>query len=75
MSSTGARFGRLPVAVNHSGWSRSRLYELAKQYSGLFRKDGAITFVDLELLDQIQASLPSANIGAATKVAGDDDAA
>ena len=73
MSFTGARFGRLPVATSRSGYSRSKLYELAGQHDGLFRKDGAITFVDLWLLDRIQADLPSANIGV-TKVAGDDAA-
>jgi hypothetical protein len=31
---------------------------LADQYPGLFRKDGASTIVDLDLLDRIIASLP-----------------
>ena len=72
-TTTLARWGKLPVAISRSGLSRSTLYEMAEQYPDLFRKHGAATIVDLELLDQILASLPSANIGA-TKVAGDDAA-
>jgi hypothetical protein len=56
------KFGRLPTAKARSGLSRARLYELAVQHKGLFRKDGASTIVDLERLDQILGDLPAAEI-------------
>ena len=56
------RFGRLPKAVAYSGRSRTRLYELAAQYPGLFRKDGDSTIVDFDVLDGILDSLPVAKI-------------
>ena len=64
-----ARFGRIPDAQARSGLSRSELYELAAENSGLFKKRGAATIVDLERLDQILADLPAADIGAATVAA------
>jgi hypothetical protein len=63
---TAVRFGRLPVAQARSGLSRSKLYELAAENSGLFKKYGAVTIVDLELLDRVLAELPPAAIGGKT---------
>jgi hypothetical protein len=60
------RFGRIPAAVQRSGLKRNALYELAGKHEGLFRKAGASTIVDLELLDQILAELPPARIGSST---------
>jgi hypothetical protein len=56
------RFGRIPRATAYSGRSRSRLYEWAQHYRGLFRKDGASTLVDFDVLDQILNELPVAEI-------------
>jgi GcrA cell cycle regulator len=47
------RFGKIPAAVNYSGRSRGRLYQLASMYPGLFKKDGASTLVDFAVLDKI----------------------
>jgi hypothetical protein len=56
------RFGRIPTATQRSGMSRSVLYQLAAKHRGLFKKVGASTIVDLEMLDQILAKLPPAKI-------------
>jgi hypothetical protein len=60
---TRPRFGRITAAEGRSGLKRSALYRLAGRHEGLFRKAGAATIVDLELLDQILAALPPARIG------------
>jgi hypothetical protein len=66
------RLGKIPTAVAYSGRSRTRLYELAEQYEGLFKKDGASTLVDFDILDQILDRLPVAVINlSATKVPED----
>jgi hypothetical protein len=57
------RFGRIPVATHRSGLSRSKLYEMASRHPGLFRKADAATIVDLEMLDEILADLPAADLG------------
>ena len=54
------RFAKIPAAMRYSGRGGSRLYEWAIQYPGLFRKDGASTIVDLDILDQILDQLPIA---------------
>jgi hypothetical protein len=56
------RFGRIPAAKKRSGLSRGALYEIAAQHRGLFRKAGAATIVDLEMLDEVLADLPPAEI-------------
>jgi hypothetical protein len=56
------RFGTIPSAVDYSGRSRSRLYQLAARHEGLFRKDGKSTIVDFAILDQILDGLPVAKI-------------
>jgi hypothetical protein len=56
------RFGNIARAVDYSGRSRSRLYQLAAEYEGLFRKDGKSTIVDFAILDQILDKLPIAKI-------------
>jgi hypothetical protein len=56
------RFGTIPRAVDYSGRSRSRLYQLAAKHEGLFRKDGKSTLVDFAVLDQILDALPMAKI-------------
>jgi hypothetical protein len=57
------RFGRIPQAKAQSGLSRSKLYELAAAHPGLFLKLDATTIVNLEMLDNILAELPEAQIG------------
>jgi hypothetical protein len=52
------RMGKVPAAVEYSGRSRSRLYELAQEHRDLFRKDGASTLVDFDVLDRILDALP-----------------
>jgi hypothetical protein len=56
------RHGKIPLAVLYSGRSRSKLYQWAAQYKGLFLKDGASTLVDFDKLDEIMDSLPPAKI-------------
>jgi hypothetical protein len=56
------RFGRIPAAKDRSGLSRSELYEIAAENPGLFKKRGSATIVDLEMLDDILAELPPAQL-------------
>jgi hypothetical protein len=56
------RSGRIPEAKAYSGFGRSRLYELAAQYEGLFRKNGEAVIVDFDILDRIIDELPFAKI-------------
>jgi hypothetical protein len=58
------RSGRIRAAVQYSGIGRSKLYELAPQYQGLFLKAGNSTLVNFEVLDQIIDALPPAKIKA-----------
>jgi hypothetical protein len=51
---------KIPAAVEYSGLSRSRLYQLARQHHGLFRKNGAATVVDVIVLDKVIDGLPVA---------------
>jgi hypothetical protein len=60
------RYGGIPAAVDYSGRSRSRLYQLAAKHKGLFKKDGKSTIVDFGILDQILDDLPVAKIKGAT---------
>jgi hypothetical protein len=57
-----ARWGKIATAVAEGPFSRSRLYELAAEHRGLFRKDGRSVVVDLELKDKIAAELPAATV-------------
>jgi hypothetical protein len=56
------RFGRIPDAKRRTGLSRGKLYEIAAENPGLFRKAGAATIVDLRKLDRVIADLPEAEI-------------
>jgi hypothetical protein len=56
------RFGKIPAAVEYSGISRPRLYQLAAAWPGLFRKNGTATLVDFDVLDRILDGLPIATI-------------
>lgn len=56
------RFGRIPDGMRRSGLSRGKLYGLAAQYPGLFKKLDAATIVDLQKLDQVLADLPPAEL-------------
>ena len=56
------RFGKIPTAMRYSGIGRSKLYELAANNPGLFRKSGFTTLVDFEVLDAILNNLPMAVI-------------
>lgn len=57
-----SRWGRVADAVREGPFKRSRLYKLAAQHPGLFRKDGKSTIVDLTLKDRIASELPAATI-------------
>jgi len=57
------RFAKIPTAVAYSATCRSKLYELALKYPGLFRKNGKSTLVDLDVLDSILDALPAARLG------------
>jgi hypothetical protein len=59
------RFGRMPSAIEYSGLSRSRLYELAAVTNGLFRKQGRSTLIDFAVLDQLLEALPAAELKSA----------
>ena len=61
------RLGKIPAATAYSGRSRTRLYQWAEQHEGLFKKDGASTLVDFDILDEILDQLPVAviNVSAA----------
>jgi hypothetical protein len=61
------RFGRISEAAAYSALSRATLYVLAPKHPGLFRKNGAATIVDFEILDQILDALPVARIKPATR--------
>lgn len=63
-STGGPRFGSIPRAIDYSGRSRSRLYQLAAAHRGLFVKDGKSTLVDFAVLDLILDGLPLAKIKA-----------
>ena len=56
------RFGRTPDAQRRSGLSRGKLYQLAAQHPGLFKKYDTATIVDLEMLDRILEALPAADM-------------
>jgi hypothetical protein len=56
------RFGRIPDAKRRTGLSRGKLYEIAAENPGLFKKAGAATIVDLARLDRVIANLPEAEI-------------
>jgi hypothetical protein len=57
------RFGRIPEATRRTGVRRSKMYGLAAQYPGLFKKLDDVTIVDFQMLDEILADLPAADIG------------
>jgi hypothetical protein len=61
-ATAGPRFGNIARAIDYSGRSRARLYQLAAKHEGLFRKEGRSTLVDFAILDQILDALPSAQI-------------
>jgi hypothetical protein len=50
--------------VAYSGISRSKLYEAAAVTPGLFKKNGAATLVDFDVLDHLLDALPAADIRA-----------
>src|SRR2546426_11345947 len=59
-----AKWGRILAAQQRSGLSRRKLYYIAEQHVGLFRKAGSATLVNLQFLDEILGALPPASIGA-----------
>jgi len=61
-SASRRRFGKLPAATEYSALSRATLYELAPKYPGLFKKNGAATIVDFDILDAVLDELPVAKI-------------
>jgi hypothetical protein len=54
------------ASERRSGLKRNALYGSAAANPGLFRKAGAATIVDLQLLDEALAALPPARIGSNT---------
>jgi hypothetical protein len=58
-----ARWGRVSRTVKDGPVGRSKLYELAEEHKGLFRKLGSVTLVDLDYLNEILNETPVANIG------------
>jgi hypothetical protein len=56
------RFGKIPAAMAYSGLGRMKLYEEAAANPALFRKAGAATIVDFDVLDAILEQLPPAKI-------------
>jgi hypothetical protein len=60
------RWGRISTAIEYSGLSRTSLYKLAAIHPGLFKKHGAATIVDFEILDRILEASPAAEISAST---------
>ena len=58
------RAGKITKAIEYSGLSRSRLYELAQRYPTLFRKNGNATIVDFNVLDRVIDDLPLAELKA-----------
>jgi hypothetical protein len=58
------RFGKIPAAVTYSSICRSRLYEIAAMTPGLFKKAGASTIVDFDVLDRVLDQLPNADLKA-----------
>ncbi len=64
MTPTSSCWGRIPQAVASYGVGRSKLYQLAAENRGLFRKLGAVTLVDFKRLDAIMAALPAAEVNA-----------
>lgn len=64
------RMGKIARAVAYSGRSKSRLYEWAGEYAGLFKKDGKSTLVDFDVLDRILDALPAAEIKPAKRTSG-----
>jgi hypothetical protein len=60
----GQRFGSISQAVAYSSIGRTKLYELAGQHAGLFKKFGGRTVVDFLVYDAILDALPNAQIGA-----------
>jgi hypothetical protein len=56
------RFGRILDAKRRTGLSRGKLYEIAAENPGLFKKAGTATVVDLHKLDRVIAELPEAAI-------------
>jgi hypothetical protein len=58
----GKRWGRIPDAIERSGLGRSYLYKLAAEHPGLFRKHGAATIVDFQILDAILEAAPTAKL-------------
>jgi hypothetical protein len=56
------RFGKIPAALAYSGLGRTKLYELAGEHPGLFRKLGKSTLIDFALLDRILDDLPTAKV-------------
>jgi hypothetical protein len=56
------KYQKISRASEYSGISRSRLYDHAAKRPELFKKDGASTLVDFDVLDSILDGLPQAVI-------------
>jgi hypothetical protein len=59
-----SRWCRVPKPpAKECGLGRGSIYKLAKQHRKLLRKFGSATLLDRQLLAEIVAELPEANIG------------
>jgi hypothetical protein len=56
------RFGRVKDALAYAPVGRSRLYQWGRERPGLFRKNGAASIIDFDVLDQILQNLPVADL-------------
>ena len=57
------RFARVSVAAERGPVGKTKLYQLAEENAGLFRKFAGVTLVDLDLLDHIIEQSPPAELG------------
>jgi hypothetical protein len=62
-----SRFARIQVATATGPYKRTKLYKLARKHKGLFRKDGNVTIVDMQMLDEVTAQLPPAELSESDK--------
>jgi hypothetical protein len=57
------RWGRIPKPPEKAcGLGRGSIYKLAKTHRGLLKKFGAASLLDLDLLAEIVAGLPDADL-------------
>jgi hypothetical protein len=65
------RYAKIPYAVEYSGRSKSRIYQLAAQHPGLIRKDGMSSLIDMDFFDEILDAFPIAELGTPNRAEGE----